>query len=284
MLTDEILQGGGLEGSLQRLQEQVRKAPDNVKHRIFLFQLLSVMSQWDRALNQLNVLAQLDAATLPMVQTYRQAIRTEGLRRAVFAGERSPLIFGDPAQWLALQLRSLQLAAQGQLTDAMALRRESFALAPASPGRIEAPQEHAFAWIADADERLGPVLEAIIDGKYYWVPVAHVQRLSIEAPTDLRDLVWLPATFTWQNGGESVALIPVRYPDLPNSQQTPVDDNVRMATLTEWIDLGDGYYVGHGQRVLATDVDEYALMDLRQISFSATPSSDRQDDEATDPA
>ncbi|MFO1349473.1 MAG: hypothetical protein U1F68_01835 [Gammaproteobacteria bacterium] len=36
------------------MQEQVRKNPANAKYRVFLFQLLAVLGQWERALNQLN--------------------------------------------------------------------------------------------------------------------------------------------------------------------------------------------------------------------------------------
>ena len=51
-----------------------------------------------------------------------------------------------------------------------------------------------FDWIADADSRLGPVLEAVIDGKYYWIPFNRVAKVNISRPSDLRDLVWISAT------------------------------------------------------------------------------------------
>ena len=69
-----------------------------------------------------------------------------------------------------------------------------------------------FEWIADADSRLGPVLEAVINGRYYWVPFARLAAVDVEAPEDLRDMVWMPAQLQFENGGESVALIPTRYP------------------------------------------------------------------------
>ncbi len=69
-----------------------------------------------------------------------------------------------------------------------------------------------FEWIADADSRLGPVLEAVINGRYYWVPFSRLPQVTLEAPEDLRDLVWMPAHLQFENGGESVALIPTRYP------------------------------------------------------------------------
>ena len=42
--------------------------------------------EWNRALTQLNVAGELDAGTLLMVQTYREALRCEVFRAEVFAG------------------------------------------------------------------------------------------------------------------------------------------------------------------------------------------------------
>ena len=81
-----------MQDALTELQAQVRKEPANPRYRIFLFQLLAVRGQWERALNQLNVVGEMDATSLPMVQTYREAIRCELLRAEVFAGRRSPLV------------------------------------------------------------------------------------------------------------------------------------------------------------------------------------------------
>ena len=90
------LQEGSLAESLNRLQDQVRKDPSNFKHRVFLFQLLAVLGDWDRSLTQLNVAGDLDASALAMVQAYREAIRCEVLRADVFAGKKSPVVFGEP--------------------------------------------------------------------------------------------------------------------------------------------------------------------------------------------
>ena len=35
---------------------------------------------------------------------------------------------------------------------------------------------HGFEWIADADSRLGPLLEVILEGKYYWAPFCRIAR------------------------------------------------------------------------------------------------------------
>jgi len=272
------LAGRSLDELLRDTQGQVKKAPADPKHRIFLFQLLAVLGQWERALNQLNLIGEMDVSTLPMVQTYQQALQVEVLRKAVFAGQRTPLVFGKPEQWVALCLEALRLGSQGKREQAAELRAQGFELAPITPGRVGDPQNQEFAWIADADERLGPMIEAIVDGKYYWVPFERVMSLTIEAPRDLRDLVWMPAYFRWSNGGESVALIPTRYPGSEDNQ----DDRIRTAARTEWVEIDVGTYHGFGQRLLATDTAEYALMDLREVTFDTQPSDDMAQSPAVD--
>lgn len=265
MAADQTLRNGNLEQALADLQQQVRQDPANSKHRIFLFQLQAVLGQWSKALNQLNVLGEMDASTLAMVQTYREAVQCEVLRAEVFNGLRSPLLFGAPEQWIALLLEALRLTAQGQYAQSQLLRQQAFAAAPATAGRIDG---ESFAWIADADSRLGPVLETIINGRYYWVPWQCIYQVHLEDPADLRDLVWMPAHFTWANGGETVGLIPTRYP----GSESSADSAVRLARKTEWSACAAEVYLGLGQRLFATDAGEYPLLDVRSIELDTLES------------
>ncbi|OAI16075.1 virulence protein SciE type [Methylomonas lenta] len=257
--TAEIcLKEGRLDEALKLLQDQVRKNPDVAKHRVFLFQLLALNGQWDRALNQLNVCGNLADANLAMVQTYREAIRCELLREKIFNGETSPLVFGEPERWIALLIEANKLSAQANYSQASELRDQAFELAPTTSGSINGV---VFEWIADSDTRLGPVVEAVVNGRYYWIPFNRIARVEIEAPEDLRDLIWLPAQFTWANGGSAVGLIPSRYPDSQNNQ----DAIVRLARKTEWHEPAAGHFHGLGQRVFITDTGENSLFDIREL-------------------
>jgi type VI secretion system protein ImpE len=259
MLAERFVREGNLQGALQEVQEHLRNRPEDCYYRTVLFQLLAVFGQWERALHQLNVLSNLETSARPMVQLYREAIRCEVLRAEIFAGRRQPLIFGEPPPWLALVLASLRLTAEGQYTQAQALCQQGFELASPSSGTID---EQPFTWIADADTRLGPVLEIIVSGRYYWAPFQHIRAISIPQVTDLRDLVWLPAHFTWINEGQAYGLIPTRYPD----SEKVHDSSIQLARKTEWLELADGIYHGLGQRMLATDQDEYPLLDIRKVT------------------
>ncbi|MHC4556080.1 MAG: type VI secretion system accessory protein TagJ [Planctomycetota bacterium] len=260
MQTDELLRAGRLSEALAALEDEVRGNPTNAKLRIFLFQLLSVLGDWERALTQLNVAAELDSVNLLMAQVCRAALNCEALRTEIFAGKRSPLVFGEPAEWVGWLVQANQMIAEGKYQASQKLRERAFDTAPAITGSID---NQRFEWISDADSRLGPVLEAIFDGKYYWVPFTAIKRVQIDPPADLRDLVWLPANFTWVNGGETAGLIPTRYPD----SETSEDSAIRLARKTEWIEQPGDVYLGLGQRTFATDEGEFSLLQVRKIEL-----------------
>lgn len=262
----EHMRAGEVHAALDVLQSEVRSDPSDARHRVFLFQLLCVLGQWDRALTQLNVAGDMDPGTLGMVQVYRQALASEALRAEIFAGRRTPLIFGDPEQWIALLLEALKLSATGEVAKSEELRATALEEAPATAGRLNGRE---FEWIADADTRLGPMLEAIINGRYFWVPFDRIAELRFEEPEDLRDLVWLPAEVKWMNGGEAVALIPTRY---PGSEQSD-DPQIQLGRRTEWQHEDGDLYTGLGQRLLATNEDEYPLLEIRNVAM-VTPAAE----------
>jgi type VI secretion system protein ImpE len=269
---EQALRDGDPQAALKLLQDQVRQHPGDAKLRVFLFQLLCVLGQWDRALNQLNVAGELDASTLAMVQTYREALQCERLREQVFEGRRAPMLFGEPQTWIALLIEALLLEGRGQGDAARKLRDRAFEEAPASPGRLDG---EPFEWIADADMRLGPALEAVINGRYYWVPFSHLAEVTFDAPADLRDAVWMPAHVEFANGGDAVALVPTRY-----AGTDLADPMLALARRTEWHETAPGFHAGRGQRLLATEAGERALMDVRSIAFGARAQAQSEDAQA----
>lgn len=262
MTADEYVKQGDLNAALLQLQSQVKAQPAKAEYRIFLFQLLSVMGQWERALTQLNVAGELDDSTLAMVAMYRQVIACERVREEVFLGRHDPLVFGRPEEWLALSIQALKLTAGGQYTKSQDLREQAFESASAISGNIDGT---AFEWLADSDPRLGPVFEAMIEGRYFWVPIQRIRSVDIEKPVDLRDVVWIPAHFTWTNGGESYGVIPARYPESYKAD----DPLFALSRKTAWQDCGNGLFLGCGQKILTTESSDYALMDIRSIQFNS---------------
>ena len=274
--------------ALIELTAAVKASPANPRLRIFLAQLLCVLGQWERAHTQLNVVADLDPATGPMREMVGHALRGELLRAEVFAGKRVPMVFGQPDEWLGLLIESMlqtgQLSSVSQASQARqesqdrqesqesqvshasadALAARAFEAAPATRGRINGAP---FEWIADADSRLGPVLEAMVNGRYYWIPFSRLTRVLIDAPTDLRDRVWLPAQLSFVNGAAAIAMLPCRYP----GSQTSDDGEILMTSKTQWHPIGPQgaaeRYTGWGQRVLVTDLGEHDILSLRQLEL-----------------
>jgi len=259
----QAIRAGDAARALALLQEQVRDAPADPRLRTFLFQLLSVLGQWDRALKQLAVVGELDAATQPMVRTYREAIQCEPLRQQVFAGRKVPLLFGEPEPWTALLLEALLSEGKADQASGTRLRAQALEQAPAEPGSANGVR---FEWLADADTRIGPVLEAVMQGRYYWIPFTRLTRITVEAPVDLRDMVWMPAQLQFTNGGESVALLPTRYAGTPLG-----DSGLALARRTEWTAIGEGQFAGIGQRLFTTEGSEHPIMELREVVFDRPP-------------
>lgn len=246
--------------ALAALTSAVKAAPAKPELRIFMAQLLCVLGQWERAHTQLNVMADLRGETGPMREMVGHALRCELIRAAVFEGRRSPMVFGQPDEWLALLIESLLQSGQGPSALADQLATRAFDAAPASSGQLDGAP---FEWIADADSRLGPVLEAMVNGRYYWVPFSRLARVSFENPVDLRDRVWMPAQLTFRNGGEAIAMVPTRYP----GSQASDDGQILMAAKTDWRPIGEDRFAGLGQRVLVTDQGEHDLLGVHLIEF-----------------
>jgi len=259
MTAETLLQAGDPEAALQLLQDQVRKQPADAKLRIFLFQLLAITGQLKRAQAQLEIAGEMDPAAELMVMAYRDVINCELHRESVFAGKSKPLIFGEPEEWVALLVEAQQAFANGDMEVFTRLNAQAFEQAETRSGKIN---DETFTWLADADQRFGPVFEFIFNGQYYWVPMSRVQKLHTEAPSDLRDLVWLPAEVMWTNGGKLMVMIPARYPRLEGVSGTGL-----LSLRTDWVSHGEDIVEGTGQRILATDQQDYPLLQVRSIEF-----------------
>lgn len=291
MQAEELIKLARPQEAMDALVPLIRAKPQDAKLRIFLFQLLAVTGQWERAVGQLETAGQLDAKNLLMAQLCRQAIICEKMRTDVFAGKRSPLIVGEPSDWLGRMLQAAQMSGTGEHRAAGELRAQALEAAPATSGTIEfatakgtatsadattrptsdaaagSTSTEPFEWIADGDARLGPILELIVDGRYYWAPFDRLKQVEIEQPTDLRDVIWLPAKVTWSTGASTVALIPTRYA----GTETNKDGELLLARRTDWAEIDGGGFVGLGHRVLNTDTSEHALMNIRRITLNSTP-------------
>lgn len=94
------------------LQQAVRNNPADAGSRVFLFQILCVLGQWKRALTQLDVLASASSDHLLLARIFQPVLQCEMLREEVFAGNFTPLVFGEPLPWMGGLVQANSLAAK----------------------------------------------------------------------------------------------------------------------------------------------------------------------------
>lgn len=259
MAVADLIKQARLDEALKEAENAVRNDPSAVKHRVLLFQLLCVQGAWERATTQMNVTAQMDGKSLLMVEVCRQATLCERFRAEVFAGKRTPVVMGEPEPWVGWMIEALGMNARGEHAAAAELRSKALEAAPDFPGVING---NRIDFIVDADIRLGPILEVLVQSNYYWVPLSRLKRLRIEKPSDLRDMVWAPASFVWTSGAAQEGFVPTRY---PGSEKSP-DHAIRLSHKTDWTDIGDGStFFGTGQRVFATSAGDVALLETSEL-------------------
>lgn len=243
------------------LVNAVKAEPGDPSLRSFLFQFSAVVGDWARARKQLDVVGKLKPEAADFVEDYAVAIAAEHVREAVWSGRIAPPVFGTPRPWVALLAEALKREAEGDADAASDLRIAGLEIAPRLSGNANGKPFQIF---HDSDNRLGPLLELVINGEYHWLSLEDVASLTFEAPKDLRDKVWSVGILTLTNGGTLPVFVPTRYPGAADDD----DPMIALAKKTDWVSLGKGVEAGLGQRVFATDHEDIALLDLRELSFS----------------
>ena len=180
MTAKQLFQAGQLNEAMKALGAEVRDNPTDPQRRTFLFELLCFAGEYDRAEKHLHVLAQGNSHAEMGAVLYFSALHAERTRlREVFETRTLPTL--APA-------RQFSGTMNGQ----------------------------AFESIVDADPRIGARLELFAAGSYMWIPFEHIESIELQAPSKLRDLLWIPAlvrtgpSFKDTELGE--VLIPVQYP------------------------------------------------------------------------
>jgi type VI secretion system protein ImpE len=255
---DDLLRDGDIDGARAALVDIVRAKPGDVPARLFLFQLLCVVGEWEKARTQLKTLAQLSPEAQMLSVAYGQAIDAEIERAAVFAGRSQPALLVRDSPWAGPLAAAIGHEAAGRTAEAEAARGEAFDAAPDTPGRFN---DEPFEWIADVDPRFGPAFEAIIAGRWGLVPFDAVEKIDSEGPKDLRDIVWYPVQIGFRTGQSVAAMLPARYPGSEGAD----DAALRLTRSTSWTGADE---TGVGQHMLMlSGGSEHGLLSLRSLVF-----------------
>lgn len=236
MTAKQLFQAGKLDDAVKALAAEVRDNPTDPRRRTFLFELLCFAGEYDRAEKHLHVLAQGNSHAEMGAVLYFSALHAERTR--------------------------LQKFAEGDFATSTPPRQFSGTL-----------NGEPFESIVDADPRIGPRLELFAAGAYMWIPFEHIESIETQAPSKLRDLLWIPAlvrtgpSFKDTELGE--VLIPVLYPKSFANQ----NDSVRLGRETHWQDIEGGEPIPIGQKLFLVDGDEFPLLEARKIEFTAQESA-----------
>jgi type VI secretion system protein ImpE len=147
-----------LTGALAACKAAIRKAPTDGELRFMLFQLLSLLADWEGASNQLVAYSELVGRQSPLPIIFNEVIQAEVRRKYIFQGEEPPTIFGEPPEWVPYLLQALTASARQQPDDAAALRQKALEEAPAVSGSIDG---QPFSWIMDGDSRISILVAAV---------------------------------------------------------------------------------------------------------------------------
>jgi type VI secretion system protein ImpE len=232
---------------------------------MFLFQLLCLTGEWQKARAQLSAMAQLSPEAQMLSVAYGQAIDAEITRADVFTGKAPAALLVKSVGWAEDLAAALGYAAAGRVDEADAARERAFDAAPDTPGTFTdaSGTSQGFDWIADGDARFGPSLEAIIAGKWGLVPFESLEYVRSSGPKDLRDTVWLPVQIGFRTGQSVAGFLPARYPGTETSSEA----SDILARTTRWVDSPVAE-VGIGQHILSTSTGEgYGLLSLRELKF-----------------
>jgi type VI secretion system protein ImpE len=235
----ELYQAGRLADAIEALTAEVRSNPTDGQRRTFLFELLCFTGQFDRAAKQLDVLGQGGQEAAMGMLLYRAALHAEQTRQQMFASGQLPLGTRDPA--------------------------------PVSGTMNGTP----FSSLTDADPRVGARLEVFAAGEYLWLPLEHVESVTVPPPKRLRDLIWTPALVRPNRSFKGGELGEVLLPALaPGSWSNP-DPQVQLGRVTEWVELDDGRQAPVGQKLLLVDDDDFPILEVRELQLTPVPSAAR---------
>lgn len=228
-----LFQSGKLDEAIEALGAEVRDNPADAQRRAFLFELLCFAGSYDRAEKQLGVLGRGSRNAEMGALLYHAAIHAERLRQEMFEKKTFPL--------------SAARVVGGTLN-----------------GR-------PFQSLTDADPRIGPRLEVFAAGQYMWLPLEHVATVRVQAPKQLRDLLWAPAIVRPAESFSGLELGEALLPVIAALTWQHEDGAVRLGRITEWCEDADGDQLPVGQKVLLVDGEEFPILELRELEIAHAP-------------
>lgn len=242
---------GDLETAIALATEDVRERPSDAAARLVLCELLAFGADLDRLSDQLD-------AVVAAEPRYGLSV---GVWRRILAGER------DRREILEARARSPREVvpwddATAERWDAWRRGVPSEAAGSGVVGRAGDAEPSEF---RDLDDAFAAVLEVLLpEGEYGWIPMTALQRVHVQRPQTLRDLVWAPASVTLASGDSRTLCVPTRY---FGTEASP-DAALRCGRQTVWVESGRGT-VGRGLRCFMLADACASVFELEDVTLGA---------------
>jgi type VI secretion system protein ImpE len=254
-----LLHEDKLDEAITAMNVEVKNNATSVEKRAVLAELLCIAGNLERADVILNAISDIDPGAAVGCAMFRQLIRAEQARQQFYTEGRLPEFHTKPDGAMELELRAAVALRAGSLEEATSLlaERESIrqTIKAVHAGR-------AFEDFRDLDDLNAAHLEVLTTtGKYFWIPTAHIAEIEFRKPERRRDLLWLRAHLSINDGPDGEVFIPTIYYAKDASAAH------RLGHMTDYNSTDEGPAFGKGLREFLLGDQIKSVLELTRIEF-----------------
>lgn len=257
-----LFDAGKLNEAVQATLNHVKKNPTDMTARTFLFELSIFSGDFERAVRQLDVLAQQDVNALIGTQIYRQCMEAEKARKLVFHEGLRPHFITDIPAHVETLIGALKLIRENKLAEAREKLDEAETERAVHSGILNGDTE--FSDLRDYNDVTSSFLEVFLKGQYLWLPMSEISEIKILPPKSIRDVFWTQATVEAWDGTNGEVHLPAFYLDAEKN----ADDEIRLGRVTDWREIGEEIFYGEGARLFQIDGEPLAMSKIQSIKFN----------------
>jgi type VI secretion system protein ImpE len=250
MSPTELFQEARLEEAITAQRAVVAARSDDAGERLLLCELLAFTGIRDEVRRCLERIGTPDVQEF--VREWHLLLTADDARHA----REPPQFLIDPPIHILQRIRAAEFLAAGRDEEARDLLDDADELAAWVEGYLDG--RHFEGW-RDADDLLGPVVEAFHGERYLWLPIEQVRKLRLDEGDELRDALYRPATIWLTDGSQWEVFIPALY---IGTAEHP-EEGIRTGAGVDWVERG-GLVRGLGSRTFLFGEEELSLSEFRQ--------------------
>jgi type VI secretion system protein ImpE len=258
MSPTELFQEARLDDAVAAQAAIIRDRPDDIAERLLLCALLAFNGDRPAVRRHLDVLSSAPPEIQPYVAEWRDLLTADDARHA----GASPEFVIDPPPHVLRRLEAIEGLRAGRTDGIQELIDAADELAPWVEGHVDGRE---FDGWRDADDLLGPILEAFHGSRYFWLPVDQVRTLRFGDEEGLRDRLYRPATIRLADGRDWEVSLPTLY---SGTAKHP-EEGIRSGAGIDWVERA-GLMRGAGARLYLFGEEELTAEEFRQVEVRRT--------------